>query len=86
MLTSTHGTVVFGGPAESDVDDKYIAPTLVKDVKGDDVLMQEELFGPILPIVAVKDLDEAIEFVRGRCDVFNSSLDGKGRITNVLFS
>lgn len=39
----------------------------MKDVKGDDALMQEELFGPILPVVPVKDVDEAIEFVRNRC-------------------
>lgn len=66
LLGSTNGTVVFGGLSECDEDAKYFPPTLVKDVKGDDSLMQEEIFGPILPVLAVKDLDEAIAFVRGR--------------------
>ncbi|KZT04151.1 NAD-dependent aldehyde dehydrogenase [Laetiporus sulphureus 93-53] len=64
LLDATKGTVVFGG--EVDMAEKYIAPTLVKDVKGDDSLMSEELFGPILAVVPVKDLDEAIAFVNAR--------------------
>ncbi len=36
-------------------------PTLVTDVAEDSVLLKEEVFGPVLPIMIVKDLDEAIE-------------------------
>lgn len=39
------------------------APTVVVDVGEDDALMQEEIFGPILPIIAVDSMEEAIEFV-----------------------
>ena len=39
LLDATKGTVVLGG--ETDVADKYIAPTVVKDVMGDDALMSE---------------------------------------------
>lgn len=43
-----------------------LAPTLVLDVHDDMRLMQEEIFGPILPIVTYRDLDQAIAFVSAR--------------------
>lgn len=61
VLNATQGRVVVGG--DSDEPSKYIAPTIVADVKEDDALMQEELFGPILPILPVMDLDQAIELI-----------------------
>jgi len=64
LLDRTSGTIAFGG--ETDESRLFIAPTVVKGVKGDDSLMSEELFGPILPIVPVKDVDEAIEFISDR--------------------
>lgn len=42
LLDDTKGTIVFGG--EVDVAKKYIAPTLVRDVSGDDSLMSEQVF------------------------------------------
>ncbi|XP_077549052.1 aldehyde dehydrogenase family 3 member B1-like isoform X4 [Haemaphysalis longicornis] len=56
--------VAFGG--DVDVDSKYVAPTLVTEIKGTDALMQEEIFGPVLPILRVNSADEAIEFVNDR--------------------
>ncbi|KZP16930.1 aldehyde dehydrogenase [Athelia psychrophila] len=64
LLAASTGTVVVGG--ETDASEKYIAPTIVKDVKFDDALMQDELFGPILPIVPVDSVEEAIEFINSR--------------------
>ncbi|KAF9443399.1 aldehyde dehydrogenase [Macrolepiota fuliginosa MF-IS2] len=61
LLDNTKGSIVFGG--ETDAASKFIAPTAVKDVGADDSLMSEEIFGPVLPIVPVKDVDEAIAFV-----------------------
>ncbi|KAL4266815.1 aldehyde dehydrogenase family protein [Pleurotus pulmonarius] len=66
LLEGTKGTIVFGG--EVDETTKYIQPTVVKDVQADDSLMSEEIFGPLLPIVPVKDIDEAITFINSRCD------------------
>ncbi|KAG6330166.1 hypothetical protein ID866_8923 [Astraeus odoratus] len=64
LLERTAGKIVVGG--ETNENDKYISPTIVKDVKGDDALMSEELFAPILPIVPVKSLDDAIAFINDR--------------------
>ncbi|PSN16221.1 aldehyde dehydrogenase family protein [filamentous cyanobacterium CCT1] len=52
------GNIVMGG--EHDRSDRYIAPTLIDGVSWDDPIMQEEIFGPILPILTYRDLDEAI--------------------------
>jgi acyl-CoA reductase-like NAD-dependent aldehyde dehydrogenase len=56
--------VVTGG--ETDLSDLYIAPTILKNVKEDDTVMQEEIFGPILPVISVPSVDSAIAFVNRR--------------------
>ncbi len=53
--------VIFGG--QTDRDDKYIAPTFMDNVSREDAVMQEEIFGPILPIMEYESLDEVIDFV-----------------------
>ncbi|MDQ2725352.1 MAG: aldehyde dehydrogenase family protein [Actinomycetota bacterium] len=52
------GRVVVGG--DSDRSQRYLAPTVLSDVSWDEALMTEEIFGPILPVLAVDGLDEAI--------------------------
>ncbi|MCC7200741.1 MAG: aldehyde dehydrogenase family protein [Gammaproteobacteria bacterium] len=56
--------VVHGGKAV--LTDRYLAPTLVLDPAPDSPLMQEEIFGPILPLIAVDDLEAAIRFIAPR--------------------
>ncbi|MGW7821067.1 aldehyde dehydrogenase family protein [Streptomyces puniciscabiei] len=58
------GRVAVGG--HSDRDAKYIAPTVLANVDPKSPVMQEEIFGPILPIVTVSGLDEAIDFINDR--------------------
>ena len=58
------GRVVIGG--QSDESNLYIAPTVLVDVQETEPVMQEEIFGPILPVVTVKNLDEAIDFINCR--------------------
>jgi aldehyde dehydrogenase (NAD+) len=55
------GDVAVGG--DTDPDERYIAPTIVTGVTRDDPVMDEEIFGPVLPVLAVDDLDEAVTFV-----------------------
>lgn len=64
LIDETKGKTVLGG--EADVERKYVAPTVVRDVGPQDSLMSEEIFGPVLPIVPVDSLDEAIAFVNAR--------------------
>jgi len=63
-LAAASGTVAFGGRADADA--LTIEPTVVVDPAPDSALMEQEIFGPILPVVGVDTLDEAITFVRAR--------------------
>ncbi|MCF3134915.1 aldehyde dehydrogenase family protein [Streptomyces olivochromogenes] len=77
------GRVAVGGG--SDRTSKYIAPTVLADVDPDAPVMREEIFGPILPLVTVPDLDAAIGFINDRDKplalyVFSESDDTRRRI------
>jgi aldehyde dehydrogenase (NAD+)/aldehyde dehydrogenase (NAD(P)+) len=64
LLDRTQGKVVVGG--QTDEANKFIAPTIVRDVPKGDSLLESEIFGPVLPIVAVKDIEAAIEYINER--------------------
>lgn len=58
----TSGDIVIGG--QIDKSDRYIAPTVVINVKHDDpALMSDEIFGPILPVISYKEIDEVIGLI-----------------------
>jgi len=57
-------TVAAGG--EHDRPQRYIAPTVLTDVTPDAPVMQDEIFGPLLPVLPVDDVDAAIDFVNER--------------------
>jgi aldehyde dehydrogenase (NAD+) len=59
-----NGQAIAGGIYDSAT--KYIAPTLLQNVSWDAPVMQEEIFGPILPIFEYDDLEEAIAIVNAR--------------------
>ncbi len=46
--------------------ERFIAPTLLSEVPPDSPIMQEEIFGPVLPVLAYRDLDEALRFIQAR--------------------
>ncbi|KAG9038256.1 hypothetical protein FRB95_002217 [Tulasnella sp. JGI-2019a] len=60
LIDKTQGDIVCGG--EIDAATRFVAPTIVKNVRLDDVLMKAEIFGPILPIVPVNDYQEALDY------------------------
>ncbi|XP_055707497.1 aldehyde dehydrogenase, dimeric NADP-preferring isoform X4 [Phlebotomus papatasi] len=62
MLKSAN--VALGG--NTDADERFIEPTILIDVKPTDPIMQEEIFGPILPIVNVENAYDAIKFINAR--------------------
>lgn len=44
----------------------FVAPTVLKDVTGESKVMKEEIFGPVLPVITVSGVDEAIQFINDR--------------------
>ena len=56
--------VVMGG--EYDRSERYISPTIIDNVDVNSPIMQEEIFGPIFPVVTFQSTDEAIHFVVDR--------------------
>jgi aldehyde dehydrogenase (NAD+) len=74
IITKTHherlvgflkdGEPVCGG--DNDPEERYLAPTVLKGVKPDAPIMAEEIFGPVLPVLPVDGIDEAIRFVNAR--------------------
>lgn len=58
------GKLVFGGQISR--EDLYISPTIIEQVSVDQSLMQEEIFGPILPVLEYQSLEEAIAFINQR--------------------
>jgi len=64
LLAATSAKVVVGG--DHDEAERYVAPTVVTEVAPDDPLMDDEIFGPVLPVLRVRDMDEAVRFVSSR--------------------
>lgn len=79
--------VITGG--QTDATRRWIAPTLMDGISFDDKIMQDEIFGPILPILTYQNLDEAITQVKAKpkplaCYVFTESKTIKHKITSEL--
>lgn len=62
IIEAEHGNVTVGGI--TDREDLYIAPTIVENVNWNSPVMEDELFGPILPILIYEDLPLAIHQIR----------------------
>ena len=60
----TDGEVVLGGKTDS--GERYIAPTLLRNVSPSSPVMQEEIFGPILPMLTFERREEVINFITQR--------------------
>lgn len=56
------GEVAFGG--RTDAAEKHIEPTVLTGVSPESPVMQEEIFGPILPVLRAENLEDAIRFIR----------------------
>ncbi|KIJ47484.1 hypothetical protein M422DRAFT_248901, partial [Sphaerobolus stellatus SS14] len=62
ILKATKGEVVLGGKTIR--AEKYVEPTIVQNVSFEDSLMSQEIFGPILPIIPVKSIEIALEYIK----------------------
>ena len=63
-LDIQHSTLHYGG--HYDRADRYLSPTILTDVSPDAPVMQEEIFGPIFPVLTFKQIEEVTEFVAKR--------------------
>ncbi|KAJ3096361.1 hypothetical protein HDU97_006008 [Phlyctochytrium planicorne] len=63
------GKIEIGGRVSA--DDLYIEPTLVTGVKLEDPLMEDELFGPMISLIAVDGPEEAISIINARYYIFH---------------
>ena len=75
--------VAVGG--KCDASSLRIQPTVVVDPDPDGPLMQNEIFGPILPVLTVKSLDDAIRFINARPKPLSAYLFTKSRDTRERF-
>lgn len=79
------GDIILGG--RTDETDLYIEPTIIDNVRPEYKIMQEEIFGPILPVMDYDNLDEAISFVNSRPKplslyIFSSNQTVQARVIN----
>jgi aldehyde dehydrogenase (NAD+) len=58
------GRIVAGG--ETVAEERYIAPTLLADVNPESAVMQEEIFGPVLPMIKFDKREQVLDFVGKR--------------------
>ncbi|MCQ4637734.1 aldehyde dehydrogenase [Anaerovorax odorimutans] len=82
------GTVIKSG-GRSDPETLKIEPTVLVDVKPDSPVMQEEIFGPLLPVLTFRTLDEAEDFVQARekplaLYLFTTSKETERKVLNSL--
>jgi aldehyde dehydrogenase (NAD+) len=64
LLKATKGRVVTGG--RFDASERYLSPTLLAEVDWDDAVMQDEIFGPILPVLAYENIADVLPRLTGR--------------------
>lgn len=97
IINSTHfnrlislidkGKIIFGGEYNS--ERLQIYPTLIGDVSPDDAIMQEEIFGPLLPVITYDTTEEAIAFVNSRprplaLYLFTNNKSIEGQVVSLL--
>jgi len=58
------GNIVFGG--HTDLADHYVSPTIIEGITWDSKIMQEEIFGPIIPIITYENLSDVIKKLNER--------------------
>jgi len=75
--------IYYGG--KKDAAERYIEPTVLHNIDFDDAIMQEEIFGPLLPVLSYSNLQEAIDTVKSlpkplSCYIFTESNSVKQKI------
>ncbi|HUH47160.1 MAG TPA: aldehyde dehydrogenase family protein [Arenibacter sp.] len=71
------------------LETRIIEPTILKDVSFDDPVMQDEIFGPILPVIEYEDLDTVIAQIKSRpkplaCYIFTNDKKARQKVLNEI--
>ena len=79
---------VYSG-GESNLQKRYIAPTILTSITFEDKVMENEIFGPILPVISFSDLNDAILKIKSRpkplaCYIFTNDRSSRNRMLNEL--
>jgi len=62
LMKYLDGDVYYGGKVN--LEEKYIEPTILNNVQQEDAIMQEEIFGPILPVMEFGEIEEALAYIK----------------------
>lgn len=71
-LSRQEGTILYQG--RTDLGGQYVAPVMVTDLRSDSPLLHDEIFGPVLAVIRVDDLDEAIEIANGTAQALTGGI------------
>ena len=63
-ILDNSGSIAIGGAR--DAETRFIEPAVLTDVPIDSLAMQQEIFGPVLPVLPYEKLDDCIDFIRSR--------------------
>lgn len=61
LIETSKGEILCGGRVDRDI--KYVEPTVIVNPDLSSPVMEEEIFGPVLPIITFKNIDEVINFI-----------------------
>ncbi|WP_037319887.1 aldehyde dehydrogenase [Salegentibacter sp. Hel_I_6] len=61
LMKYLDGDIYYGGKVN--LEEKYIEPTILNNVQSEDEIMQEEIFGPILPVMEFGEMEEALSYI-----------------------
>jgi aldehyde dehydrogenase (NAD+) len=64
LIESSKGKVVCGGKVNRSI--KYVEPTIILNPEDNSPVMQEEIFGPVIPIITFKDIDQVINIINSK--------------------
>ena len=71
--------ICYGG--NTNRENRFISPTILKNISFEDEIMKDEIFGPILPVLSFTDLNEAIKIVKERPKPLSCYIYSKNRKT-----
>jgi len=66
LIETSGGKVVCGGADDIDVEARHVPLTVLQNVNPDAPVMHEEIFGPLLPVISLKNMDDGIRLVKER--------------------